>query len=91
MVVEALPRVVRPVTLRVDESVVAPVTVSVFATDAVLRVAVEAKRFVDEAVVAKKLVVVAEVPVAFTKVKFWRVLDPVARRLPRVVSPVKYD
>ena len=91
MVVEALPRVVRPVTLRVDESVVAPVTVSVFATDAVLRVAVEAKRFVDEAVVAKKLVVVAEVPVAFTKVKFWRVLDPVARRLARVVSPVKYE
>jgi hypothetical protein len=30
----------------------------------------EVKRFVDDAVVAKKLVVVAEVPVAFTKVKF---------------------
>ena len=34
------------------------------------------KRLVELAVVAKKFVVVAEVPVALTKVKFWRVLDP---------------
>ena len=37
----------------------------------------EAKRFVELAVVAKKFVVVALVPVAFTKVKFWKVVDPV--------------
>jgi hypothetical protein len=48
---------------------------------------VVAKRFVEEAVVAKKLVVVAEVPVALMKVKFWRVLEPVSKRLERVVSP----
>ena len=46
-----------------------------------------AKRFVLEAVVEKKLVVVAEVPVAFTKVKFCRVLEPVRRRLESVVKP----
>jgi len=34
-----------------------------------------AKRFVLDAVVLKKLVVVAEVPVAFVKVKFWRVVE----------------
>ena len=45
------------------------------------------KRFVEEAVVAKKLVVVAEVPVALTKVKFWRVEEPVRRRFERVVRP----
>ena len=33
------------------------------------------KRLVDDAVVEKKFVVVAEVPVAFRKVKFWRVDD----------------
>ena len=32
-----------------------------------------------EAVVAKKLVVVALVPVAFTNVKFCKVVEPVAR------------
>ena len=37
--------------------------------------------------VAKKFVVVADVPVAFAKVKFWRVLDPVTRRLGMVRSP----
>jgi hypothetical protein len=47
----------------------------------------EAERLVEEAVVAKKLVVVAEVPVALTKVKFWRVEDPERSRLERVVSP----
>src|SRR5690348_2692689 len=39
------------------------------------------KRFVVEAVVAKKLVVVAEVPVPLIKVKFWRVVEELARRL----------
>jgi len=39
------------------------------------------KKLVVEAVVAKKFVVVALVPVAFTKVKFWRVELPVAKRL----------
>ena len=34
------------------------------------------ERFVDEANEAKKLVVVALVPVAFKKVKFWRVEEP---------------
>ena len=33
-------------------------------------VRLDENRFVDEAVVAKRFVVVAEVPVAFTKVKF---------------------
>lgn len=47
-----------------------------------------AKRLVDDAVVAKKLVVVAEVPVAFTKVKFWRVDEALARRLVKLPRPV---
>ena len=42
------------------------------------------KRLVVEAVVEKKLVVVAEVPVAFPKVKFWRVVEPTTRRSPEV-------
>ena len=37
--------------------------------------------------VAKSDVVVALVVVAFTPVKFWRVEEPVARRLPVVVKP----
>jgi len=40
------------------------------------------KKLVVEAVVVKKLVVVAEVPVALMKVKFWRVEEPVMRRSP---------
>ena len=45
-----------------------------------------------EALVEKKLVVVAEVPVALTKVKFWRVVEDVTRRLvvvawPAIVNP----
>jgi hypothetical protein len=44
-------------------------------------------KFVDEAVVVNRLVVVAELPVAFTKVKFWRVVEPVRRRFERVVRP----
>ena len=35
--------------------------------------------------VAKKLVVVAWLPVAFTKVRFWRVEDPVARKFAPVM------
>ena len=37
--------------------------------------------------VAKRLVEVAEVPVAETKVKFWRVDEPLTRRLARVARP----
>ena len=37
------------------------------------------KRLVVEAVVEKKLVVVAAVPVALMKVKFWRVVEEVTR------------
>ena len=43
---------------------------------------------VENKVVANKLVVVAWVPVAFTKVKFWRVVEPVTKRLERVVRPL---
>ena len=39
-------------------------------------------KFVDDAVVANKFVVVALVPVAFRNVKFWRVVDPVTRSCP---------
>ena len=46
-----------------------------------------ALRFVDDAVPAKKFVVVALVPVALTKVKFWRVEDELTRRF-RVVRSV---
>jgi hypothetical protein len=46
-----------------------------------------AKRFVELAVVAKKFVVVAEVPVAFRKVKFWSVVEPVSKRFASVASP----
>jgi hypothetical protein len=49
----------------------------------------ELKRFVLDAVVAKKLVVVAFVLVEFSAVKFWRVLEPVTRRLARVPRPLK--
>jgi hypothetical protein len=38
-----------------------------------------AKRLVEDAVEAKKLVVVALDPVAFAKVKFWRVVEAVTR------------
>jgi hypothetical protein len=39
-------------------------------------------RLDDEAVVEKRLVVVAEVEVEFTAVKFWRVVEPTTRRSP---------
>jgi hypothetical protein len=45
------------------------------------------KRFVDDAVVEKWLVVVAFVLVLLSAVKFWRVVEPVTRRLPSVASP----
>ena len=47
----------------------------------------EEKRFVEDAVVEKKLVVVAEVPVAFEKVKFWKVEEALARILVKVPRP----
>jgi hypothetical protein len=62
------------------------VPVRVAAEEMVWPLRVVAKRLVEEAVVAKKLVVVAEVPVAFEKVKLWRVVEPIAVRL--VVEPV---
>jgi hypothetical protein len=40
------------------------------------------KRFDEEAVVLKKLVVVALVPVAFTKVKFCKVVEPTTNKSP---------
>ena len=49
----------------------------------------EVKRLVELAVVENKLVVVAEVPVAFRKVKFWRVVEPVARMFANVPRPVE--
>ena len=42
----------------------------------------EVKRLVELAVVVKELVVVAAVPVAFLKVKCWRVVEPTTRRSP---------
>lgn len=43
-------------------------------------------RLVDDAVVLKKLVVVALVPVAVLKVKAWRVVEPVTRKLELMVD-----
>ncbi len=50
--------------------------------------AVVKKRFVVEAVVAKRLVEVLLVVVLFTPVKFWRVVEPVTRRFDAVKRPV---
>jgi len=47
------------------------------------------ERFVVDALVAKKLVVVAELPVAFTNVMFWKVEEALARRLVKVPCPVE--
>lgn len=55
-------------------------------TEAVPKLAAVAKRLVDEAVVEKKLVVVAEVPVALEKVKFWSVVEPVTRKVELIVD-----
>jgi hypothetical protein len=48
-------------------------------------------RFVVEALVLKKFVVVALVPVALTKVRFWRVEEPVARILVDVMSENMFE
>lgn len=92
-------RVLDPVTtrlVRVPRVAVSDPTVPLFAKKLVV-LAVVAKK-VDEValvtftvvpniLVEKKFVVVAEVPVAFPKVKFWRVLEPSARMLPKVPRP----
>ena len=52
--------------------------------------AVVKKRLVEDAVVEKKLVVVAEVPVALVKVKFWRVVELVRRRVAGLREPERY-
>ena len=45
-----------------------------------------------KALVEKKLVVVAEVPVAFTNEKFWRVVEPLSRRLVRLpIEPKRFE
>ncbi len=44
-------------------------------------------RFVELAVVAKKFVVVAEVPVPVVNVRAWRVVEPVCKVLEKVESP----
>ena len=41
-----------------------------------------------EALVAKRLVEVAELEVEFRAVKFWRVLEPFTKRLAEVMRPV---
>ena len=48
-----------------------------------------AERLLEEAVVEKKLVVVAEVPVAFLKVKFWRVEEPETNKSPEELIVVE--
>ena len=53
------------------------------------RLAAAENRLVLDAVVLKKFVVVALVPVAFTNVKFWRVEDAVAKMLAKVPSAVE--
>ena len=55
--------------------------------ESVPKEAAVAKRLVDEATVAKSVVVVALVVVALIPVKFCSVVDPVRRRLERVVRP----
>lgn len=79
-----VPKVVCPVTATDDAKVAAPVYAEV---PPILRVL--AKRLVEEAVVAKKLVLVALVEVLFEAVKFWRVVDPFARRLVMVALDAK--
>ena len=69
--------------------VVVPLPVTVSAPmEPVARLKLVAKRLVLEAVVAKELVVVALVEVLFDAVKFCKVLDPVAKRLESIPSPV---
>jgi hypothetical protein len=47
------------------------------------------ERLVVEAVVAKRLVVVALLDVELTAVKFWRVVEPLERMLAKVPRPVE--
>lgn len=91
-VAKRLERVVRPlVTFNVPvrlarAEIVWPLMVPFAISDPVVKF-VE-KRLVDDAVVAKKFVVVAELPVAFTKVKFWSVDDDVTRTFVVVAKPL---
>jgi hypothetical protein len=52
-------------------------------------VPVFAKKFVVDAVVAKKVVVVAFVEVEFNPVKFWRVVEPLTWRFAKTLLPPK--
>ena len=70
------------------ESPPARVVVPVPVTAKLVVVAAVATKLVPRRFVAKKLVVVADVPVAFTKVKFWSVDDPVAKRFANESVPV---
>ncbi len=94
-------RVEEPVTRRLERVERPPVAVRVpvkFAADEIVwplirpEVIAVAKRLVVEALVEKKLVVVAEVPVALVKVKAWRVVEPMAVRLvvEAVTIPAKF-
>ena len=73
--------VARSELIDTDESVVAPVIVKLLVVS-VPMLPVVAKRFVDEAVVVKKLVEVAEVDVELIAVKFCMVVEPIWRVSP---------
>src|SRR3989344_9001803 len=75
-----------PILRLPTEAVVLPVRVKA-AIEPVPKLKLLEKRLVEEAVVEKKLVVVAEVPVAVVKVKDWRVLEALARKLVKVPEP----
>lgn len=67
---------------------IAPPTLSaaLLAISFVPILALAVNKFEVEAVVAKKLVVVAEVEVEFEAVKFWRVVEEVVRNPPEAVT-----
>ena len=77
-----------PDTFRVPVKLAAEEMVWPFTVPEVIlpKVAAVAKRLVVDAVVEKRLVVVAWVPVAFTKVKFCKVEDPFTKRLAAVAK-----
>ena len=50
----------------------------------------EAFNVVPKRLVEKKFVVVAWVPVAFTKVRFWRVVEPVTSMFPPILAKVVF-
>ena len=89
---ESVPTDVREEVTTTVELRVVPVRVPAGAVPVMLPVklpvAVVKKRLVVLAVVAKKLVEVAFVVVLFRPVKFWRVVEPVTKRLERVVRPL---